>query len=279
MTKTRRWFMAALAFAAAVPLLAGCSRDASNPVAPAADDAPAAVSREVTPQSLLGPFGFGISGVMFVHASPDAPAVDIRLGVLPAARGLAFPGNTPYRFTLSGPRQIKVNVAGTSTTVISARPTLARNTFYTVFAANRVANIEPVVLVDDLTPPEAGKAHVRFVHLSPDAPAVDIAIANGGPVLFPNVSFKGSTAFTPVAAGTYDLEVRVAGTNTVALSLPGVRLEPRRIYTVFARGLLGGTGSQALGAGLIVNWPRFGWGSFAQPAAIVEGDLRSGDTR
>lgn len=275
--KTIRSLLLSAVMLAAVSALTGCSRDASNPVAPAASEPTAGVSREETPASLWGRFGFGISGVMFVHASPDAPAVDIRLGLLPAARALAFPGNTPYRFTLSGPRLIQVNVAGTRTTVISARPTLQRNTFYTVFAANRVANIEPVVLVDDLTPPAAGNAHVRFVHLSPDAPAVDIAVANGGPVLFPNVSFKGSTAFTPVPGGTYDLEVRVAGTNTVALSLPGVRLDAGKIHTVFAKGLLSGSGAQALGAGLIVNWPRFGWGRFDQPMATVETDLRSGD--
>jgi hypothetical protein len=162
--------------------------------------------------------------------------------------------------------------------VISARPTLLRNTFYTVFAADRVANIGPVVLVDDLTPPAAGKTHVRFVHLSPDAPAVDIAVANGGPVLFPNVSFKGSTAFTPVASGTYDLEVRVAGTNTVALSLPGVTLAEGRIVTVYAKGLLSGTGDQSLGAGLITNWPRFGWARFSEPMATVQTDLRAGDS-
>ena len=34
---------------------------------------------------------------------------------------------------------------------------------------------------------------------------------------------------------------------------------------------------QALGAGLIVNWPRFGWSRFEQPMATVQSDLRSGD--
>jgi hypothetical protein len=91
------------------------------------------------------------------------------------------------------------------------------------------------------------------VHLSPDAPAVDIALANAGSVVFPNVAFKGSTAFSPLDAGTYNLEVRVAGTPNVALPLPGIVLEAGKIYTVFAKGFLGGTGAQALGAQIIVN--------------------------
>ncbi len=90
------------------------------------------------------------------------------------------------------------------------------------------------------------------MHLSPNAPAVDIAVT-GGPVVFANRTFKQSTAFTPLDAATYNLEVRLAGTTTVALPLPGVTLQAGKIYTVFAKGLVGGTGAQALGAQIIVN--------------------------
>lgn len=88
--------------------------------------------------------------------------------------------------------------------------------------------------------PEPGKAHVRFLHASPDAPAVDIAVKNG-PVLFKNVAFKGVGEYLSVGAGTYDLEVRLAGTKTVALSVPGVRLDNQTVYTIFAMGLAAGT--------------------------------------
>ena len=111
---------------------------------------------------------------------------------------------------------------------------------YTVVAVGDLENIEPLVLVDNNASPAAGKAHVRFVHASPDAPAVDIAVADGGPVLFSNVAFKGTGDYTPVDAGSYDLEVRVAGTDTVALSVPGVQLDEGTVYTVFAMGLAGG---------------------------------------
>lgn len=251
----------------------GCSKESASPTAPVAESSIGAPTQEVTPSSFWSRFP-GISAVMFVHASPDAPAVDIRLGALPVARGLAFGENTPYRFTLSGPRAIKVNVAGSSTTVISARPTLARGTFYTVWAADQVASIGPVVTVDDLTPPANGLAHARFVHLSPNAPAVDVALANGGAVVWGNASFKDATAFTPLPAGTYDLEVRLAGSATVVLPLPGIRLERGRIYTFYAKGLVGGTGAQALGAGAILNYPGFGYFSGSQAVEAAASDVR-----
>ncbi len=190
--------------------------------------------------------------VMAVHASPDAPGVDLLVDDAVAGTNLTYPNNTPYLEVRAGTRNVKVNVTGTSTTVIEADLPLSANAYYSVFATDAVANIAPLVLTDDLTTPAAGKAHVRFVHLSPDAPAVDVAVTSG-PVLFGNTAFKGYSAFTPVDAGTYDLEVRLAGTSTVVLSLPGITLTAGKIYTAWAKGFVAGAGAQAIGAQIIVN--------------------------
>jgi hypothetical protein len=244
---------------------------AGEPVAAGAEDFSVDRTRLEAGSPTTNTLSFGVSRILFVHASPDAPAVDINLGFQPVARDLEFPGNTPYRYTWSGSRTVRVNVANTATTVIRAGVTLAPRTFYSVFATGEVADLEPLVLVDDLTPPARGKAHVRFVHLSPNAPAVDVAVAGGGPVVFGNKAFREFTAFTPLDAGTYNLEVRVAGTNTVALPLPGVTLKAGKIYTVFAKGLLGGAGAQALGAGVIVNSDmRNGWLAFRGAQAPID---------
>jgi hypothetical protein len=192
--------------------------------------------------------------VMVVHASPDAPGVDVLVdGAKVNTAALNFPNNTAYLEVEAGTRNIKVNVAGTTTTVINADVPFNKDMNYSVFAVDSVSVISAIVLADDLTAPAAGKAHVRFVHLSPDAPAVDVAVASSGDVVFSNKAFKESTAFTPLNAGSYSLDVRVAGTTTVALVLPTITLEAGKIYTVFAKGFLGGTGAQALGAQIIVN--------------------------
>lgn len=75
------------------------------------------------------------------------------------------------------------------------------------------------------------------VHASPDAPAVDIAVA-GGPVLIENLAFPTASDYLPVAAGSYDLDVRPTGTETVAIDINGFAAEAGTIYTVFATGLL-----------------------------------------
>ncbi len=190
--------------------------------------------------------------VRAVHASPDAPAVDVWVDGAPAFKNAPFKGVTAYAMLSGGMHNFQIVPAGaTEPVVIEADLDLQNNTDYTIVALNTLANIEPLVLVDNNSLPAAGKAHVRFVHASPDAPAVDIAVTSG-PVLFGGVSFKGVGDYLPVDAGTYDLEARLAGTDTVALSLPGIKLEEGTVYTVYAMGFAGG-GEPALTAVISVD--------------------------
>jgi hypothetical protein len=199
------------------------------------------------------PAPIGSGNLMVIHASPDAPAVDLLLdGTKINTADVVYTDNTAYFSVTSGTRTLKVNVAGTATTALQASLPIVKNKNYSVFAIDSVSKISGLFIEDDLTAPAAGKAHVRFIHLSPDAPAVDVAVT-GGPVVFGNKSFKEFTNFTPLDAMTYNLEVRLAGTSTVVLPLPGIALTAGKIYTVYAKGFVGGAGVQALGAEIIVN--------------------------
>lgn len=201
--------------------------------------------------------------VLVTHASPDAPGVDLLVDNQKVnERPLTFPNNTGYLSVNAGTRNVKVNAAGTTTTVIDANLPLEANRNYSVFAIDSLSKISALVTNDDLTAPAAGKAHVRFIHLSPNAPAVDVSVAGqaAGQGLFTNRAFNKTItaeqqAFTPVDAGTVNLEVREAGTTNVVLNLSNIRLDAGKIYTVFAKGFLGGEGTQALGAEIILHNP------------------------
>lgn len=221
-----------LALVLSLGLFAGCSDDDDNPAGPQA------------------PAG---GRVMAVHASPDAPGVDLYIdNVKQNTAPLTFPNNTPYINVAAGTRTVKITAAGDTAAVLQATATVLPGLTATLFAVNALDSINFSGYLDTLTAPAAGKAHVRFIHLSPGAPAVDIAVTGGG-VVFGNVEYLDVAGFTPLDAGTYNLEVRVANTSTVVLPLPGVTLQAGKIYTVFARGFVGGSGGQALGAQIIVN--------------------------
>jgi hypothetical protein len=178
----------------------------------------------------------GIAQVRVVHLSPDAPAVDVAVNGAVAVQGAAYRDATGYLPVPAGDARITVTPAGaTAPVVIDATVPLGANASYTIVATGFLADIQPLVLVDDTS--ASGQARVRFVHASADAPAVDVAVTEG-PVLFGDVPFRGASQYGAVDAGIYDLEVRVAGTQTVALPLPGVGLNGGTNYTVFAVGLL-----------------------------------------
>ena len=186
--------------------------------------------------------------IRVVHASPDAPAVDVYLNGQRAISNLKFTEGTTYAAVPEGSYRVQVFPTGTGpsgTAVINATLDLKGSTAYTVVAANVVAKIEPIVLTDNLAAPAAGKAHIRVVHASPDAPAVDVAI-KGGPVAFSNAAFKAATAYAPVDAGTYQFEIRPTGTTQAVLTTNPTALAAGRIYTVFAMGQVGNNTLQAI---------------------------------
>ena len=200
------------------------------------------------------------ASVNVIHASPDAPGVDLLIDnskVNTAA--LTFPEATGYLKVFAGTRNIKVNASGTNNSVINVDLTLASDKYYSVYAYNQLASIAALVVEDNLAVPATGQAHIRFFHLSPNAPTVTVGTLSGttfSPV-FSNRSFETQTTasanqnFTPVAAGTYTFDVQAGGSSV--LNLPNIVLQAGKIYTVFARGLVGGTGAQALGAQLVVH--------------------------
>lgn len=197
---------------------------------------------------LATPVGAADAMVRVVHASPDAPAVDVYVDGQRAISNLSYTQGTNYTMLPEGQHQVQVFAAGTGpggTAVIAAPVTLQGGRAYTIVAANVLAKIEPLVIPDDLTPPAAGKAHIRVIHASPDAPAVDVAV-QGGPVPFKNAAFKAATPYTPVDAGTYTFEVRPTGTTTAVLTTSPTALAAGRLYTVFAMGQVGNNTLKAI---------------------------------
>jgi hypothetical protein len=82
------------------------------------------------------------------------------------------------RFPLARHRAQVIPTGATAPIVIDVTLDLAASN-YTVVAVGQLANIEPLVVVDNNRAPAAGNPRVRFAHASPDAPAVDIVVAGG----------------------------------------------------------------------------------------------------
>ncbi|WP_232718622.1 DUF4397 domain-containing protein [Bacillus sp. FJAT-45037] len=179
--------------------------------------------------------------VRIVHASPDAPAVDVVVNGDIVVEGADFKAATDYLHLPRGNYEVEIFATGTTEDgepVLSSTLSIESGEAYTVAAINTVEHLELSVVSDEQMTSE-GQAKVRVGHFSPDAPNVDVAIT-GGDVLFADAPFKAVTDYLETAPATLDLEIRVAGTEDVVLELPNTELQANMLYSVFAVGFANG---------------------------------------
>lgn len=193
--------------------------------------------------------------VRVLHASPDAPNVDVYLDdtIVDALTNVPFGTISGYLDIPAGDHNVKVYATGTTSgPVIDADVSLTAGQAYTIAATDAVASIDAQV-IEDSPSASCDNAQVRVVHFSADAPAVDVATAGAAPAdaVVKDLSYPNATGYLDLPADTYDLEVRLAGSTTVALPLPGVTIEDCMSYSVFAVGsaadpAVGGNALQAV---------------------------------
>jgi len=181
------------------------------------------------------------SYVRILHASPDAPPVDIYANGTLIANNLSYKQLTDYVPVKAKDYTIQVFPAGeTVNPVFTTNLTVPPRSCFIVAAVGELANFSLLPIMEVYMPMvDKRSSYVRFAHLSPNAPAVDIALPDGT-VLFSNVGYQEFTEYISVAPGNYTLQVKLAGNGQVVLTVPNVKLMPGTIYTVFAVGLAGG---------------------------------------
>ncbi|MEZ0335959.1 MAG: DUF4397 domain-containing protein [Gemmatimonadales bacterium] len=188
----------------------------------------------------------GEARIRVVHASPDAPEVDVLLDDTEVLSDVPYLVASGYLETSAGDHNLKVNAAGTTTTVIDADATLADGTDYTVIASGLVAEIEPIVLVDDNSAPAAGNVRVRAIHGAPSAPAVDVYVTapdadlDAATPVLTNVAFGDVAPYLEVPAGDYQVRVTPAGTKIVVIDSGALTLASGQVRTAIAVDAPGG---------------------------------------
>ncbi|KAB1188414.1 MULTISPECIES: DUF4397 domain-containing protein [Haloferax] len=167
--------------------------------------------------------------VRVVHASPDAPAVDITTGGQTLFDGVEFtqsgtaevPADT-YTIEVRGDTESNDGDA-----VAEFDVQLASGTVYTIFAAGYLSppemdedaedgeemvdkSFRPIVTID------AGEGggglldvFVRAAHLSPDAPNVDVLV--DGTAVLTDVPFGAVSDYLSLAAGMYQVTIQATG--------------------------------------------------------------------
>lgn len=172
------------------------------------------------------------------NASPTLASYNVYVAankVNPAALG--FGGNVAYGQYLPGTFNVKFTTTSNAESIFNKDITLEASTAHSLFLIGKSGQLDYLVTKDELGSISSDKTFIRFINLSPDAPALDLAVKDGAN-LISDKAYKASSTFTATEAKTYILVIKDKATGTVKKELASTEFKAGRSYTILATGLL-----------------------------------------
>jgi hypothetical protein len=170
----------------------------------------------------------------------------------------------PYYSVLPGTADIKYNNQTTNIPLASFNgKVLEDEKVYSSFYVDSVSKAKVIIVNDDLDIEEgSGYIKIRFFNFIANSPNVDVYQV-GGPTtpIWSNRGFEtqqtatANEKFITMPSGTYVFEVRNSATGALITTITSQVYLSDRIYTIAARGFIGGTSTQAVGGWVYPNLP------------------------
>lgn len=205
-----------------------------------------------------------ISYLQVVHASPKVTELLVSINQKKAQYKVQYLSASRLYTALPAGKDLPVQLTLGTSMVAENKVTLEKATNYSLFIYDTLRNnkVKFVVLKDELTNPGTVKTNIRFLHLSPNTPPVDIDIFKGRDSLRlekanvfigDNPNAAALSTFKSVAAGDYRVKIKIQVGNkpVTILDIPKLQLEGQRTATLFLRGLINGTAGNAIGLQLL----------------------------
>jgi len=180
-----------------------------------------------------------VSGLRVINAFADTMSLDFIIDqTIINSNPFKYNVKSGYLNLYPGTRTIGIAKRKVNKFLASQQFPLAPSKGYSFFVLDTLAsNTKKFLLVeDDLSDPEANKAKVRFINLSKDAQALNLGIQGKDTDLFTNKAFYEYTNFTSVDPGE-SITFNIKEATTVKATLPNVKIEKGKIYTIYAKGL------------------------------------------
>ena len=173
--------------------------------------------------------------VRVFYSASQAPNVDVYVNDQMVFSNLAFGDFTRYVYLDEGEYNVSVYLAGQKDRpVINQMVDVPSQQIFTIAATGNLDNLGLLVIPDKVSKsPSQNYSSVRVIHLSPNAPGVDILV--DGDTLFEDISFGEGTDYVDLNPGTYNVNVVLNTDKSVVLPLK-VTLNPDKIYTIYIIG-------------------------------------------
>ncbi|MEM1009716.1 MAG: DUF4397 domain-containing protein, partial [Myxococcota bacterium] len=183
---------------------------------------------------------FGVANLRVIHASYDAPGVDVTLegAQSPTITDLKYGISSGYAQFTAKATKVQITEAGKSSPILlNPELKLERDKSYTVIAYDKAASIA-AIFTEDARVPTQGKVKIRVVHAA-DAPNVDIKVGKPDTTsLFGDVAKGKVTPYREVDPGKFSFVITEAGKTELVVQFQEIELKANTAYTVVARGTL-----------------------------------------
>nr|WP_068888304.1 DUF4397 domain-containing protein [Pedobacter panaciterrae] len=180
-----------------------------------------------------------LSSLTIVNASPTLATYNTYLDGTKVIEGaLPFGGVIPYATVTAGDHTIKLTAETDPTTLFTKTISLDASKVYSFFIVNKNENMEGLLITDNAETYSTEKAFIRFINLSPDAPALDFSLNSEAQNLATNKSYKEVSSFLEISPGTYSFDAKNDADGTLMSTLSNTVLEAGKYYTIMSIGLL-----------------------------------------
>lgn len=193
-----------------------------------------------------------ITRAMFINATVGADTIRVRTNDTIAYSGLNFSNNTGYMNFSPGNRHIEFLLQSSGLPLKDITQNLVENRLYSVFSAGVINNPEIVIINDDLTPPSAGNAKVRFVNLSAK-PDMSVNVWVGQDSVANNISVNNASGFTEIPEGNKQVLAQDPTDPPGQKNIPNYEFKAGAIYTIILTGSPSGAGIYELKLAVIKN--------------------------
>lgn len=194
--------------------------------------APGALAQQATPTVA----GVPDPTVRVVHASPDAPAINVLVDGQPLAQGVAFGSASEYAAVSPGGHQVQVVPTDGGAPIIDQTVTFDGWTSNILAVVGQLANIQLQTNTVDISETDPGQARLRVINAVPDAQSISVGAPGNQEAMVDGVQFPNASDYQTVNPGTYDLEVRNADSGQTLVAAPGIQVDAGQVYDLFALG-------------------------------------------
>lgn len=177
-----------------------------------------------------------VAYVSIYHAAPSGQALDVIVDDEQINAGpVEYTDRSGYLRFRTGTRNLKFTPYNGDNILAEADVEFSQDVAYSVFVYElENEDLDILVANDDTSPPATGKTKIRFINLSPDAPALSLVAEQLDDPIFEDEVFEEATDFKELEAKVYSISIE--GDGTTLMSIDDVLLVEGRAYTILVRG-------------------------------------------